>query len=40
MVQDFERISVGMLKSFERSHWSEQADSEVIDNVLAIQGPP
>lgn len=37
VVGDFEIFGTKMLESFKE--WSQQADSKMIDNVTAIQGP-
>jgi archaellum component FlaC len=37
VVRDFGSFGDKMLQSFEK--WSEQADSRVVENVMAIQGP-
>jgi DNA anti-recombination protein RmuC len=37
VIQDFEAFAAKIFQSF--NQWSEQAESRVIDSVLAIQGP-
>ena len=37
VIGDFDSFSKKMLESFDK--WAKQADSRVVDKVLAIQGP-
>ena len=37
VIGDFDSFSKKMLESFDK--WAKQADSQVVDKVLAIQGP-